>query len=128
MTEVLQAGGFAGNIAANVVLESPAKTAEQWAPVFKALGDPVRLEITLLLAQRPHSVKELQDALGHNQALVSHHLRLLREQGIVTSVARGRSNVYEIQIDPLACLTQCLISMTTTTDPACVCPPQAAIR
>lgn len=104
------------------VLETPAKTAEQWAPVFKALGDPVRLEITLLLAQGPRSVKELQEALGHNQALVSHHLRLLREQGIVTSVARGRSNVYEIRIDPLACLAQCLGSMVSPDDPACVCP------
>ncbi len=116
MTEVLQVG----------VLGSPAKTAEQWAPVFKALGDPVRLEITLLLAQGPRSVKELQEELGHNQALVSHHLRLLREQGIVTSVARGRSNVYEIQIDPLACLTQCLVSMTSPIDPSCACPPQMA--
>jgi DNA-binding transcriptional ArsR family regulator len=108
------------------VLASPTKTAEQWAPVFKALGDPVRLEITLLLAQRPRTVKELQDALGQNQGLVSHHLRLLREQGIVTSVARGRSNVYEIQIDPLACLTQCLVSMTSPYDPACMCPSPAA--
>ncbi|WP_117208633.1 ArsR/SmtB family transcription factor [Allorhizocola rhizosphaerae] len=108
------------------VLASPSQTAEQWAPVFKALGDPVRLEITLLLAQRPRSVKELQEALGHNQALVSHHLRLLREQGVVTSVARGRSNVYEIQIDPLSCLTQCLISMTSPYGPACTCPQEPA--
>ena len=68
------------------------------------------------------SVKELQEALGHNQALVSHHLRLLREQGIVTSVARGRSNVYQIHIDPLACLAQCLGSMVSPDDPACACP------
>jgi ArsR family transcriptional regulator len=104
-------------------LESPSETAEQWAPVFKALGDPVRLEITLLLAARPRTVKELQNALGHNQALVSHHLRMLRDQGVVTCNPRGRSNVYEIQIDPLACLAQCLTSMVNPTDPDCVCPP-----
>ncbi|MEU7751367.1 metalloregulator ArsR/SmtB family transcription factor [Micromonospora sp. NPDC049101] len=104
-------------------LESPSKTAEQWAPVFKALGDPVRLEITLLLAGRPRSVKELQEALGHNQALVSHHLRMLRDQGIVTCSPRGRSNVYEIQIDPLACLAQCLSLMVHPADPDCACPP-----
>ena len=102
--------------------ESPTRTARQWAPVFKALGDPVRLEITLLLAQRPSSVKELQNALGHNQTLVSHHLRLLREQGIVTSSAHGRSNIYEICIGPLACLTQCLTSMVISTDDQCACP------
>jgi DNA-binding transcriptional ArsR family regulator len=102
---------------------SPSQTARQWAPVFKALGDPVRLEITLLLAERPCSVKELQSALGHNQALVSHHLRLLREQGIVTSSAHGRSNVYEICVGPLACLTRCLSSMVSSTDDQCACPP-----
>src|SRR5262245_24318528 len=99
-------------------LGSPGETAQQWAQVFKALGDPVRLEITLLLAERPRSVKELQAAVGHNQALVSHHLRLLREQGIVVSTARGRSNIYEICIEPLTCLAQCLASMVGP----CVCP------
>ncbi|MEV0237990.1 metalloregulator ArsR/SmtB family transcription factor [Nonomuraea sp. NPDC050786] len=91
--------------------------------MLKALGDPVRLEIALLLVQRPHTVKELQDALGQNQALVSHHLRLLREQDIVTSSPRGRSNVYEICIGPLACLTQCLSAMVTSTDGVCSFPP-----
>ena len=101
---------------------SPGETARQWAPVFKALGDPVRLEITLLLAERPCSVKELQNALGHNQALVSHHLRTLREQGIVTSRALGRSNIYEICVGPLACLTSCLASMVNPPGDECSCP------
>jgi DNA-binding transcriptional ArsR family regulator len=108
-----------------VPLGSPSETAAQWGPVFKALGDPMRLEITLLLAQRPRTVKELQDALGHNQALVSHHLKMLREQGIVRARARGRSNVYEIQIDPLTCLAQCLVSMVSPTGADCACPTPA---
>jgi DNA-binding transcriptional ArsR family regulator len=104
---------------------APSDIAQQWAPVFKALGDPVRLEITLLLAQKPRSVKDLQEALGQNQALISHHLRLLREQGIVTSRARGRSNIYEIQIEPLTCLTQCLATMVGPADHTCACPVPA---
>jgi DNA-binding transcriptional ArsR family regulator len=103
-------------------LEAPAEAARQWAPVLKALGDPVRLEIALVLAHRPHTVKELQEALGHSQALVSHHLRLLREQGIVTSNPRGRANVYEICTGPLACLAQCLAVMVASGDAGCDCP------
>lgn len=106
-------------------LEAPSEAARQWAPVLKALGDPVRLEIALMLAHRPHTVKELQDALNHSQALVSHHLRLLREQGIVTSNPRGRSNVYEICTGPLACLAQCLAMMVGPGEQGCDCPSPA---
>lgn len=95
--------------------EAPAEAAREWAPILKTLGDPTRLEIALLLVQKPHTVKELQDAMGLNQALVSHHLRLLREQGIVTAEARGRSNVYELCFGPLACLAQCLASIAAST-------------
>jgi len=105
-------------------LSAPADTARQWAPIFKALGDPVRLEITLLLAARPRTVKELQEALGLNQALVSHHLKSLREQGVVDSSPRGRANVYEIRTDPLACLAQCVTLLMNTADDGCTCPEQ----
>jgi DNA-binding transcriptional ArsR family regulator len=99
---------------------SPADTARQWAPVLKALGDPVRLEIVLLLAERSRSVKDLQAELRLSQALVSHHLRLLREQGMVTSTTQGRSNIYEIRMQPLACLTDCLAALVAPTG-SCLC-------
>lgn len=108
--------------AAPLSLDATSDIARQWAPLFRALGDPVRLEITLLLVRRPRSVKELQEELGLGQALVSHHLRLLRDQDIVTATPRGRSNVYEVCVPPLACLTQCLEAMVSTTSPACATP------
>lgn len=97
-------------------LDAASDIARQWAPLFRALGDPVRLEITLLLVRRPRTVKELQEELDVSQALVSHHLRLLREHDIVAATPRGRSNVYEVCVPPLACLTQCLESMVSTTN------------
>ncbi|MEV6907084.1 metalloregulator ArsR/SmtB family transcription factor [Amycolatopsis sp. NPDC051071] len=98
--------------------DAPREIAGQWAPLFRALGDPVRLEIVLLLVREPRTVKQLQTALKLSQALVSHHLRLLREQDIVVATARGRSNIYEVCAPPLACLAQCLESMVSSTAPA----------
>ncbi len=72
------------------------------APLMKALGDERRLSIVLLLAERPHAVTELQAATGLSQPLVSHHLKTLREHGLVSVTADGRSNRYSLCCDALA--------------------------
>ena len=71
------------------------------APRLKALADPHRLAIVFLLAEEAMTVKGLQDATGLGQTLVSHHLRTLREQGLVRVEAHGRSNVYELCCEAL---------------------------
>ncbi len=62
-------------------LTSPADRARLLAPQLKALGDPNRLHLVLLLADGPATVRELTDASGMGQTLVSHHLAPLREAG-----------------------------------------------
>ena len=76
--------------------------AEALAPLLRALAEPRRLTILLLLADEARTVKELQEATGLGQPLVSHHLKALREQGLVRMEPRGRSNVYELCCDALA--------------------------
>ena len=75
---------------------APADVARELAPRLKALGDPHRLTIVLLLGEQERTVKELQEELGLGQTLVSHHLGILRREGIVRAQPRGRSNVYEL--------------------------------
>lgn len=70
-------------------------------PKFKALADENRLTLLLLLAERPHTVKELQEASGMSQTLVSHHLSPLREHDLVSVEPRGRSNVYTLCCEEL---------------------------
>jgi len=72
------------------------------APKLKALADETRLALVLCLTERPHTVRELQDKTGLGQTLVSHHLGLLKEQGLVTATAQGRSNTYALCCDQLA--------------------------
>ncbi len=98
---------------------SPVETArldaERLAPLLKALGDPTRLHLVLLLAQQPHTVRELTDATGLSQTLVSHHLAPLRDQGLVTVTPRGRSNVYSLCCEALGEPVRALATVASTT-------------
>jgi DNA-binding transcriptional ArsR family regulator len=89
--------------------------AAELVPCFKALADEHRLAIMLLLATGPHTVRELTDATGLAQTLVSHHLAALREVGLVTSTARGRANLYRLCCDQLAGPVRLLASLATLT-------------
>lgn len=71
------------------------------APKLKALADENRLALIFLLAQGPHTVGQLQENTGLGQTLVSHHLGLLREHGLVSVAAKGRSNTYSLCCDQL---------------------------
>src|SRR4051794_17307758 len=69
----------------------PEPERELLARRFKALADPARVGIVnLLSASDEVCVCTLTDALGLAQPTISHHLRLLREAGIVEVEKRGR--------------------------------------
>src|SRR6476619_7763257 len=65
--------------------------AERMAAIAKALGDPVRLQLVDVL--RKHAGKvcvcELVPLFDLSQPTVSHHLKVLRQAGIVGSQRRG---------------------------------------
>ena len=59
---------------------------------FAALGDPVRLRLLSLLASSPDGAVcacDLVEPVGKSQPTVSHHLKVLRDAGLVTSEKRG---------------------------------------
>jgi DNA-binding transcriptional ArsR family regulator len=58
---------------------------------LKALGDPTRLAMLDLLAQQrePLCVCDLTPQFPQNQPTISHHLRLLREAGLIGTEKRG---------------------------------------
>src|SRR5512135_3746187 len=60
------------------------------APMFKALGDPVRLRLMSMIAStREACVCDLTDAFDVSAPTISHHLRVLREAGLVDCERRG---------------------------------------
>ena len=69
------------------------------AVMFAALADPVRLRIVSMLAAAPEGTAcgcDLEDPLGLAQPTVSHHLRILREAGLVVGERRGRWVHYRV--------------------------------
>jgi DNA-binding transcriptional ArsR family regulator len=79
---------------------------------MKALSDENRLAIVLAIAERDRSVTELTDATGLPQTLVSHHLKCLRDNGLVTVTAQGRSNVYSLCCSAVADPLELLAALT----------------
>ena len=70
---------------------------ESAAELLKAFAHPLRLAIVLQV--RDHGercVHELVEVLDATQPLVSQHLRILRDAGVLTAHRRGREMAYEI--------------------------------
>jgi ArsR family transcriptional regulator len=63
---------------------------ETRARFFAALSDPIRLRILDQLGFGESCVCDLQDAVGIAPNLLSYHLRVLREAGLVEASRRGR--------------------------------------
>ena len=62
---------------------APADATAQPAELARALGDPLRWRIIELLASEQLCVAHLAEELAVGQPLVSHHLKVLREAGLV---------------------------------------------
>ncbi len=63
---------------------------ESTALSFSALGDPIRLRILAVLVDGRLCVCELLEQIGVAPNLLSYHLRVLREAGLVEASRRGR--------------------------------------
>jgi ArsR family transcriptional regulator, arsenate/arsenite/antimonite-responsive transcriptional repressor len=73
---------------------------EELAARFKALGDPARVAIVNRLAGAGEvCVCALVGDLGLSQPTVSHHLRILREAGLVEVARRGTWAYYRLVPD-----------------------------
>lgn len=72
-----------------------------WAEFYKVLGDATRLHLFALLARGPRCVCELVEVLGVSQPTVSHHLRRLREVGLICEQRAGQWVFYRVAEDRL---------------------------
>ena len=84
--------------------------AEVMAGMFKALGDPVRLRLFANIASSDGGetcVCDIPD-VGVSQPTVSHHLRKLREAGLITSERRGTWVYYRAAPDVLVAMAAML--------------------
>jgi ArsR family transcriptional regulator len=83
------------------------RPATHLAQAFKALGDPVRLQLLSIIAAAPAGevcACDLAAPVGKSQPTVSHHLKVLREAGLVTSRKHGTWVHYRAVPEQLAAL------------------------
>ncbi|MEX0691319.1 MAG: metalloregulator ArsR/SmtB family transcription factor [Gemmatimonadales bacterium] len=89
-------------------------TTQSTALPFKALGDATRLRILDIVAGGEKCVCDLVAQIDVPQPLLSHHLRILREAGLVTHRKQGRWSYYALDREGLeAC--RCVIEEALAT-------------
>ncbi|WP_018599316.1 helix-turn-helix transcriptional regulator [Mycobacterium sp. 155] len=74
----------------------PREILETAGELLRALAAPVRIAIVLQLRQSGRCVHELVDVLDVPQPLVSQHLRILKQAGVVSSERAGREVLYRL--------------------------------
>jgi ArsR family transcriptional regulator len=77
---------------------------ETLAKQLWALGDPVRLQILQILPTEPTchnacNVSKIAERIGLSQPATSHHLRILRQAGIITNEKKCRDMIYWIDLE-----------------------------
>lgn len=86
--------------------------ADAMAAMLGALGDPVRLRIVSLLLAAPEGSLcgcDLEEPLGLSQPTVSHHMKVLREAGLVQGERRGRWIHYSVVPQRLEEIAEALV-------------------
>jgi ArsR family transcriptional regulator, arsenate/arsenite/antimonite-responsive transcriptional repressor len=95
--------------------------------VFKALADPVRIELLAQIAARgPLCVCHLQDDLPYSQSRISKHLGTLRRAGLVTTRREGTWVYYSVEEEALAAAREFIDQLEhslRTPHEADYCPP-----
>ncbi|WP_069166099.1 ArsR/SmtB family transcription factor [Nocardia altamirensis] len=86
--------------------------AAQLASVFKALADPVRLRLLSSIASRAGQeacVCDVSDGFDISQPTISHHLKVLREAGLLISERRASWVYYKVVPEALQQLSDALL-------------------
>lgn len=70
--------------------------ADPCAAILRVLADPTRLGVVRLLLEHPRRVGELNAVLRMDQSRLSHHLRVMRDAGLVHAVRDGKAVRYQL--------------------------------
>jgi len=87
---------------------------ELLAKQLKALADAKRMQIIRLLGRRSICVCELESLVELTQPAVSHHLKILKEAGLVTDTRQGRWIFYSLNEDTYAEMLNALTVLPST--------------
>ena len=72
---------------------------ESLTQLFKVLGDPSRVKILFQIGEAETCVSDVADKLHMSESAVSHHLHMLRMNGLVRRHREGKTIFYQIKDD-----------------------------
>ncbi len=75
------------------------ETRDAIAELFKAFGDPTRVEILSLLLQQERCVGDIAEVVGLSQSAVSHQLRILKQIHLIKFRRDGKNILYSLADD-----------------------------
>jgi DNA-binding transcriptional ArsR family regulator len=82
---------------------------EKAANMIKAISHPMRLAILGYLGEEKQlNVTEIHQLLGIEQSTASHHLGILKDKGILSSVRQGKNTLYFLKRKNLSKLVRCI--------------------
>jgi ArsR family transcriptional regulator, nickel/cobalt-responsive transcriptional repressor len=70
--------------------------ADRCAEALRVLADETRLHVVRLLLDGPRHVGQMNESIGIDQSLLSHHLRVMREAGLIVSSRDGKAVLYRL--------------------------------
>ncbi|MBK0866970.1 helix-turn-helix transcriptional regulator [Saccharopolyspora sp. HNM0986] len=105
--------GDEAELCCSPVLREPldAEQAGALARVFKAIGEPVRLRLLSLIASHAGGeacVCDLTGAFELSGPTISHHLKILRESGVIDGERRGTWVYYRVRPETLRLVSDAL--------------------
>lgn len=69
-------------------------------PLFHALGDPARQDILLALAENERlNVNQIAAMSSLSRPAISHHLKILKDAGMVSVERRGTEGLYTLELE-----------------------------
>lgn len=75
------------------------ETLAKIADLFKAFGDPTRVEILSLLVDGEHCVNDITQAVEVSQSAISHQLRILKQMHLIKARRDGKNILYSLADD-----------------------------
>jgi DNA-binding transcriptional ArsR family regulator len=90
------------------------ETPDRLASTVRAVGDPIRLDVLRLVAERARTTEELAPLVGLSESGLSRHLRVLTEAGFLESRRDGWYVLYSLRRERLAALSAELLGYVTS--------------
>lgn len=82
------------------MINKPIEVFRECIPLFNALSDPARQDIILLLAEvESLSVNEISEKSNLSRPTISHHLKIMKDNNLVTIEKKGKQRLYSLSLD-----------------------------